>query len=173
MFMTSSCFSCHHAARTWSHSTTDSIEPSLLVSPLLGCPERLSPFLPALHLHQRKSSRNLCLQYSAKNKSWPRCQTLITKEQPSTDPLTLRSSISPLMSALTTHKVTSSEKKRKKWKKSQTSDQKPKKAKNKITWRSKSRSPKARCSRWILVLHSYLLHFGLSSVMELTHQLAH
>jgi hypothetical protein len=32
------------------------------VSPLLGGPARLRPFAPALHLHQRKSSRNLHLQ---------------------------------------------------------------------------------------------------------------
>jgi hypothetical protein len=30
------CFSCHHAARTWSHLATGSIESSLLVSPLGG-----------------------------------------------------------------------------------------------------------------------------------------
>jgi hypothetical protein len=36
VFTTSSCFSCHHAARTWSCSATGSIQLSLLVSPLLG-----------------------------------------------------------------------------------------------------------------------------------------
>jgi hypothetical protein len=56
----------------------ESIEPSLLVSPLLGGPARLRPFVPALHLHQRKSSRNLQLQYLAKSQSTPRCQSLIT-----------------------------------------------------------------------------------------------
>jgi hypothetical protein len=35
-YPTSSYFSCHHASRTWSHPATESIEPSLLVSPLLG-----------------------------------------------------------------------------------------------------------------------------------------
>jgi hypothetical protein len=30
-------------------------------------PHRLRPFMPALHLHQHKSSRNLHLQYSAKS----------------------------------------------------------------------------------------------------------
>jgi hypothetical protein len=64
---TSSCFSYHHAARTWSRSATGSIEPSLLVSPLLGGPARLRPFAPAFHLHQRKSIRNLHLQYSDKS----------------------------------------------------------------------------------------------------------
>jgi hypothetical protein len=66
------CFSCHHAART------GSIEPSLLVSPLLRGPTRLIPFAPALHLHQRKLSRNLHLQYSAKSQSTQHCQSLIT-----------------------------------------------------------------------------------------------
>jgi hypothetical protein len=32
----------------------------------------------ALHLHQHQSSRNLHLQYLAKNQSTPRCQSLIT-----------------------------------------------------------------------------------------------
>jgi hypothetical protein len=74
---TSSCFSCHHAARTWSRSATGSIEPSLLVSLLLRGPARLRPFAPVLHLHQCKSSRNLHLQYSAKSQSTQRCQPLI------------------------------------------------------------------------------------------------
>jgi hypothetical protein len=37
-----------------------------------------TPFVPTLHLHQCKSSRNLHLQYSAKSQSTPRCQSLIT-----------------------------------------------------------------------------------------------
>jgi hypothetical protein len=57
---------------------TRSLESGLLVSPLLGGPARLRPFAPTLHLHQRKSSRNLHLQYSAKSQSTPRCQSLIT-----------------------------------------------------------------------------------------------
>jgi hypothetical protein len=44
-------------------SATGSLEPSLLVSPLLGGPARLRPFAPVLHLHQRKPSRNQHLQY--------------------------------------------------------------------------------------------------------------
>jgi hypothetical protein len=63
------------------HSTplaTGSLEPSLLISPLLEGPARHRPFAPALHLHQRKSSRNLHLHYSAKSQSTPRCQSLIT-----------------------------------------------------------------------------------------------
>jgi hypothetical protein len=57
---------------------TRSLEPSLLVSPLLGGPARHRSFSPALHLHQRKSSRNLHLQYSAKNQSTPCYHSLIT-----------------------------------------------------------------------------------------------
>jgi hypothetical protein len=57
---------------------TGSLESSLLVSPLLRGPARHRPFAPTLHLHQRKSSRNLHLQYLAKSQSTPRCQSLIT-----------------------------------------------------------------------------------------------
>jgi hypothetical protein len=57
---------------------TGSLESGLLVSPLLGGPERHRPFTLTLHLHQRKSSRNLHLQYSAKSQSTPHCQSLIT-----------------------------------------------------------------------------------------------
>jgi hypothetical protein len=56
---------------------TGSLESGLLVSPLLGGPARHRPFVPTLHVHQRKSS-NLHLQYSAKSQSTPRCQSLIT-----------------------------------------------------------------------------------------------
>jgi hypothetical protein len=57
---------------------TGSLESGLLVSPPLGGPARHRPSAPTLHLHQRKSSRNLHLQYSAKSQSTPRCQSLIT-----------------------------------------------------------------------------------------------
>jgi hypothetical protein len=57
---------------------TGSLEPSLLVSPLLEGLARHRPFAPALHLHQRKSSRNLHPQYSAKSQSKLCCQSLIT-----------------------------------------------------------------------------------------------
>jgi hypothetical protein len=40
-----SCFSCHLAAHTWSRLSTRSIEPSLLVAPLLRGPSRLRPFV--------------------------------------------------------------------------------------------------------------------------------
>jgi hypothetical protein len=46
---------------------TRSLESGLLVSLLLRGPARHRPFAPTLHLHQRKSSRNLHMQYSAKS----------------------------------------------------------------------------------------------------------
>jgi hypothetical protein len=57
---------------------TGSLKMSLLVSLLLGGPARHRPFALALHMHQRKSSHNLHLQYSTKSQSTPRCQSLIT-----------------------------------------------------------------------------------------------
>jgi hypothetical protein len=57
---------------------TGSLESGLLVSPLLGGPARHRPFVPTLHLHQHKSSRNLHLQYSANSQSTPCCQSLTT-----------------------------------------------------------------------------------------------
>jgi hypothetical protein len=56
----------------------ESLESGLLVSPLLGGPARHGPFVPTLHVHQCKSSRNLHLQYLAKSQSTPCCQSLIT-----------------------------------------------------------------------------------------------
>jgi hypothetical protein len=41
-------------------------------------PHRRRPFLLVLHLHQHQSSRNLRLQYLAKNQSTQSCQPLIT-----------------------------------------------------------------------------------------------
>jgi hypothetical protein len=42
-------------------------------------PHRQWPFALVLHLHQHESSRNLHLQYLAKNQSTQRCQSLITQ----------------------------------------------------------------------------------------------
>jgi hypothetical protein len=42
-------------------------------------PHRRRLFALFLHLHQHQSSRNLHLQYLAKNKSTQRCQSLITQ----------------------------------------------------------------------------------------------
>jgi hypothetical protein len=42
-------------------------------------PHRRRPFALVLHLHQHQSSRNLHLQYLAKNQSTQRCQSLITQ----------------------------------------------------------------------------------------------
>jgi hypothetical protein len=66
---------------------TGSLELSLLVSPLLEGPARNRHFALALHLHQRKSSRNLHLQYSATSQCTP-----CSQERPSTSPRTLQSS---------------------------------------------------------------------------------
>jgi hypothetical protein len=43
-------------------------------------PHKAKPFAPALHVHQRKSSRNLHLKYSVRSQSTPRCQYLIIPE---------------------------------------------------------------------------------------------
>jgi hypothetical protein len=58
--------------------TDTRFETSLFVSPLLRDPARLRHFVSTLHLHQRKSSCSLHLQYSARSQSTPRCQSLIT-----------------------------------------------------------------------------------------------
>jgi hypothetical protein len=50
-------------------------------------PHRQRPFVLVLHLHQHESSRNLHLQYLAKNQSTQCCQSLIT--QGSDHPLVL------------------------------------------------------------------------------------
>jgi hypothetical protein len=42
-------------------------------------PHRRRPFALVLHLHQHESSRNLHLQYLAKNQSTQRCQSVITQ----------------------------------------------------------------------------------------------
>jgi hypothetical protein len=42
-------------------------------------PHRRRPFTLVLHLHQHQSSRNLHLQYLAKNQSTQHCQSLITQ----------------------------------------------------------------------------------------------
>jgi hypothetical protein len=55
-----------------------SLKSCLLVSPLLGGPARHRPFVPTLHLHERKSSRNQHLQCLAKSQSTPCCQSLVT-----------------------------------------------------------------------------------------------
>jgi hypothetical protein len=72
-------------------------------------------FTLVLHLHQHQSSRNLHLQYLAKNQSSQCCQSLINQEA------TIHwssnhtwSSISPLMSALTTHTYSSPREEKKK-----------------------------------------------------------
>jgi hypothetical protein len=75
---TSSCCSCHHAARTrprWPPGPSN--EATFLLH--TWRPHRQRPFALVLHLYQHKSSRNLHLQYLAKNQSTQRCQSLITQ----------------------------------------------------------------------------------------------
>jgi hypothetical protein len=59
---------------------TGSLERSLLVFSTPGGPTGDDLFALVLHLHQHQSSRNLHLQYLAKNQSTQRCQSLITQE---------------------------------------------------------------------------------------------
>jgi hypothetical protein len=80
---------------------TESLKPSLLVSPLLGGPARHRSFALALHLHQRKSSYNLHLQYLAKSQSTPHCQLLITVKRNHPPILGCSGPQSPPLSALT------------------------------------------------------------------------
>jgi hypothetical protein len=139
---TSSCFSCHHAARTWSCLATRSIESSLLVSPLHGGPARLISFTLALHLPQSKSSRNLHLHIRPRVS--PHHVVIYSSNQGGT---IHRSSVYPLTSAFTTHIVTNlwKQKKKRNEQKTQTSDQKPNKSQRSLE-REKSRSPKARAT---------------------------
>jgi hypothetical protein len=67
-----------NAGRAWFCSATGSTALSLLVSPLLGGLARRRPFATVVHLHERKSSCNLRLQYLAKSQSTPHCQSLNT-----------------------------------------------------------------------------------------------
>jgi hypothetical protein len=138
---TSSCFSCHHAARTWPRWPPGSLEPSLLVSPLLGGPARHRPFPPTLQLHLRKSNHNLQLQYSAKSQSTPHCQSLIIARSDHPPDLGLSSPQSPPWWVHWQHTHTNQlrekeKKNRNKWK-TQTSDQKRNKSQNDITWERK------------------------------------
>jgi hypothetical protein len=96
-------------------------------------PHRRRPFALVLHLHQHESSRNLHLQYLAKNQSTQRCQSLITQRSAMHRSSNHTwSSISPLMSALTTptrSNTREKEKEKKQLKKKPTSDRKPKQGK--------------------------------------------
>jgi hypothetical protein len=51
------------------------VRPTCLSTPWR--PRKARPFAPTLHMHQRKLSRNLHLQHSAKSQSKPCCQSLI------------------------------------------------------------------------------------------------
>jgi hypothetical protein len=70
-----------------------SLQPSLLVSPLLGGPARHRPFTPALHLHQRKSSRNLACNTQSRVSPHHFVNHSSQPDRPPTDPWTLWSSV--------------------------------------------------------------------------------
>ena len=96
-------------------------------------PHRQRPFALVLHLHQHQSSRNLHLQYLAKNQSTPRCQSLIT---PGSDhPPVLEPHLAlnlPLDECIdNTHVLVTKRKgkEKKRLKETPTSDRKPKKGK--------------------------------------------
>jgi hypothetical protein len=146
---TSSCFSCHHAAHTWSRWPSG---PSSQAYCCLSTPQRprkaktfhtCSPPAPT----QIKSQPAFAI-LGQESVHTTLSITHHTKEWPSIGPWMLRSSI-PLHQCIdNTHIVTNSEKREKKRNepKTQTSDQKSNKSQNKITWKSKSRSPKARAT---------------------------
>jgi hypothetical protein len=113
---------------------TGSLESGLLVSPLLGGPARHRHFAPSLHLHQRKSSCNLHLQYSANSPH----HVVNHSSQPGA---TIHRSLDapvlnlPLMSAFTTHTSNQFREKEKKRneRRTQPSDQKINKSQETIT----------------------------------------
>jgi hypothetical protein len=109
-------------------------------------PHRQWPFTLVLHLYQHQSSRNLHLQYLAKNQSTQCCQSLVTPgsdHPPVLEPHMVLNL--PLMSALTTHIhiVTRKKRKRKETskKKLQQVIESQRKAKRKITWRRQVLDP--------------------------------
>jgi hypothetical protein len=114
---------------------TGSLELGLLVSPLLGGPTRHRPYAPTLHLHQRKSSRNLHLQYS------PRVSPHhVVNHSPQPRATIHRSSDAPVhnlpLDECIDNTHTSSqfgEKRKRNERKTQISDQKPNKSQEKIT----------------------------------------
>ena len=115
-------------------------------------PRRQRPFALVLHLHQQQSSRNLHLQYLAKNQSTPHCQSLITPgsdHPPVLEPYRL--SISPLMSTLTTHMIGNQrekEKEKKRTKKLKQAIQSRSKGKEKDRLKEESLGP-LRQGQWL------------------------
>jgi hypothetical protein len=74
----SSCCSCHHTpALDPAGHRVPRTKPTCLLH--TWRPHRRRPFALVLHLHQHQSSRNLHLQYLAKNQSTQRCRSLITQ----------------------------------------------------------------------------------------------
>jgi hypothetical protein len=112
-------------------------------------PIRKSPFVPALHLHQRKSSYNLHLQYSTNSQSKPSCQWHITARSDHPPVLGCSGPQSPPWWVHWQHtQSTNSEKreKEKKWMKISNKWSKAKQKPKQDHLREKSRSPKARAA---------------------------
>jgi uncharacterized protein YraI len=108
-------------------------------------PHRQWPFVLVLHLHQHQSSRNLHLQYLAKNQSTQHCQSLITPgsdHPPVLEPQMVLNL--PLDECIdNTHIVTWEEGKRKETnkRKLQQAIESQRNAKSKITWREQVSDP--------------------------------
>jgi hypothetical protein len=115
-------------------------------------PNQQRPFAIVFHLHQHESSRNLHLQYLAKNQSTQHCQSLITPgsdHPPAPEPHMVLNL--PLMSALTTPtNINTREKKknRNKQKETPTSDRKPKKGTEKDHLKKTSPGPLSQ-GQWL------------------------
>jgi hypothetical protein len=105
---TSSCFSCHHAARTWPYWRPGPSSQAYLSLHSSETPQRIDLSRPLFTCTNANQAATCTLSI-----------THHIQERPSTGPRTLQSSISPLMSALTTHTNNQfrEKRKRKKWKK--------------------------------------------------------
>jgi hypothetical protein len=102
-------------------------------------PHQRRPYALVLHLHQHQSSRNLHLQYLAKNQSTQHCQSLIT---PGSDQSPVLKP--PLMSALTTPTNSNTRERKQKEtnkKKLQQAIESQTTAKSKITYRRQVSDP--------------------------------
>jgi hypothetical protein len=75
---TSSCCSCHHAARTWPRWPPGPSNEAYLSSPHLEA-SPATTFRACSSPAPTRVNRNLHLQYLAKNESTQRCQSLITQ----------------------------------------------------------------------------------------------
>jgi hypothetical protein len=100
---TSSCFSCHHAARTWPRWPPGPSSQAYLSLHFLEAPRGIDlsrPLFTCTNANQAATCTAILGQESVHTTL---SITHHSQESPSTGPRTVRSSISPLMSALTTH----------------------------------------------------------------------